>query len=329
MLLYLKNEKAYHHFRGLMRSFWISKKGVFKPIKGLGCALLLAVMWTSPSFGEMVGAGDDGFPLLGKVQVEDGRLSLKAKGMALEDVLLRISHAAGFKIRFYGDIRNPVNLSLDRVPLLQGMQRLLNNYSWLVIYGRNTAARPDTPGKEISEVMVLDGRDSGSPFFDFYPGAGHSQIKTPTQESPGYPDRFSGLEVFQQLDQFDESTAILLLDRIIKRDADPFIRGQAVTALADFGTKHSITSMGAAIGDDDVAVRHRAVDGLGRVGGEQAIQLLGQVLFSESDPQVRRSAIRMLATHTDQPSSRAFLRAALKDADEEVRVLALQALDRE
>jgi HEAT repeat protein len=104
----------------------------------------------------------------------------------------------------------------------------------------------------------------------------------------------------------------------MREDTDPLVRSRAVIALGSLGDPRALAALESALVDPNFAVRVQAVQAPGRIGGEDASQVLGDALLYQRDAQMRTLAA--LALHReDSPSARRLLEAAADDPDRQVR----------
>jgi HEAT repeat protein len=122
-----------------------------------------------------------------------------------------------------------------------------------------------------------------------------------------------------------DADAVSALSLLLAEDPAPGVQRAAIEALHGIGGEAMVPALEAGLSGDDASVRHAAVDAIGSIGGERALLDLGQVVFGDPEPEVRRLAVDYLAGDPGEPA-RAFLEAAAEDADPEVREAARGAL---
>ena len=82
-----------------------------------------------------------------RIHVDDGLLTLDAHAVPLSVLLRAIGEEAGFEVVIEGDLDVPVDHSFTRVPLEQGLKRLLDRNSFMVFF--------DGP-ENMQELRVLE-----------------------------------------------------------------------------------------------------------------------------------------------------------------------------
>lgn len=96
--------------------------------------------------------------------------------------------------------------------------------------------------------------------------------------TPGQPGGgIDSVELRQTLDWLEED---------LLESESPLVREQAIAELAEIGGKEACSVMSRALADPDIRVRALAIEKLGEAGHDQ-LHVLGQVLFTEADPELR------------------------------------------
>ncbi len=132
-----------------------------------------------------------------------------------------------------------------------------------------------------------------------------------------YGDRLTGKVA--KLWIFGNQDEIQYLSEMVKQDNYPLItRLKAVNDLKKIGSKQASKVLSKCLGDRDPSLRIEAIKSINDIGADHAIPIIGRVLFSDPDPEVRMSALQLIAEQ-DSEASRAFLKVALEDKDKNVR----------
>lgn len=105
---------------------------------------------------------------------------------------------------------------------------------------------------------------------------------------------------------------------------DKGVRSEAARSLGRIGNARAVEPLVKALRDQVEPVRDSAVESLGRIG-EPAVEVLARTLSGESYDMVRWQLVRALG-ETRNPKALEPLIDALKDTDETVRRLAIEAL---
>ncbi len=128
-------------------------------------------------------------------------------------------------------------------------------------------------------------------------------------------------------DPIVRARAVPLLERAL-RDDFAGVRSAAAVALADLRAREALPALQIAIEDDDAHVRQMALSALGEIGDPRAAPRLARAL-SDARPEVRYQAVMAYArVHADDPAEALrALGAAMDDADESVRYIALRLVE--
>jgi HEAT repeat protein len=111
----------------------------------------------------------------------------------------------------------------------------------------------------------------------------------------------------------------------IKKEDDALIRAEIVRTLATYPSPAADAILRAAVNDPDVDVRVMACGVWGKRGDAEAAKLLGGVLTSDIDREVRLAAARALG-QTHDPAAIASLGTALEDSDPAMQYRAVISL---
>jgi len=274
-----------------------------------------------------------------RVVVENGLVSLDARGAPLEAVVREIGAAAGFKTVVSGDLAASVTKSFSQVPVDAALRRVLADGVVMVTVYEAAAAGGHQPGPaEVHLIAPLGGErrteppasstpteaapstgpvargglldvsasDSGLPVSDDGDGLTvPAELSSPAAaDRARYVDGLAGLR--------DPLTVGILAD-IVAKDPDPEVRRNAVRTLTAVGGARAAAVLESTLGDPDGTVRAEVLRGLVTLSARDATLLLGQALFGDRDPSVREEAVRLLSRQQGEPA-RVFLRAVGVDA---------------
>jgi HEAT repeat protein len=107
-------------------------------------------------------------------------------------------------------------------------------------------------------------------------------------------------------------TGAALLD-LARSDADPTVRGEAISGYARLGGGNIIETLAGLLGRESQAdVRARIVAAFGLVPGEAGIPRLLEMASREPDPLLRKEAVRALSRSTDPRATR-YLEGVLRN----------------
>lgn len=233
------------------------------------------------------------------IRVSNGLLSVSAKNQALGAVLKEIGRQSGVAFHVSGEIAaHRVSLTLREVPFEIGLAQVLSEFDSVHYFGaQNSRARG------LQAVWI-------------YPqGQGLAATKDHERASAG-PRSGADAAYRSPVQQ--------------AADADPAIRAQALSALAE-GSEPGVdpatarAALQSALSDADPQVRAQALNGLVSSDPDAAFAYQVQGL-RDADPAVRLMAVGTLEA---QGPGMALLQAALNDPDAEVRQAARLQLERD
>lgn len=242
------------------------------------------------------------------VDVAEGTLSVDADGPPLTELIGLIAERLGARAVTAGDLTTRVSARFARVPVDEAIRRVTRGHQLVLVYARRA-------GRErLAEIRVL----GSTPL----PGAGGDGPEA-LPASVSHDRRASGLQAIRELARRRDAGA---LAQVVTQDADPQVRTQAALALSALGGAQAALALAAALGDQVTSVRIQAIHGLRKVEGVRAVPVLREVLMSDPDSTVRRTAVRALAQLPAQ-EARAALEPALGDPDASLRLEAAEALE--
>ncbi|MCH8880262.1 MAG: HEAT repeat domain-containing protein, partial [Planctomycetes bacterium] len=130
--------------------------------------------------------------------------------------------------------------------------------------------------------------------------------------------RSARIRAVRSLARSKDDAGVQLLASVLDNDEDPFVRGNAAVALGKTKAEPATALLAAALEDDATSVRINAVRALGRVGGDLATWILGDILLDHPDRNMRWMATRALAKQHSEAALR-LLELATTDSDPTVR----------
>lgn len=250
------------------------------------------------------------------VSVEQGLLSINARNVPLADLLRVIGERAALTVSIHGGDSPLVTDSFTDLPLDEGIKRLVRGSGLVLTYAPSQGGAGAGVLKEVRVYMT-------PPQAPVPAVANGTKPASPARRAE--QERSVGLRDVRTLARQRDEAAASALAQILAQDSDPTVRAKAVAALGKFGGTEAAMALSMALMDQDSSVRIQAARALGRVEGDRATPALGGVLTGDPDPQVRREAVRTLATlGTDQ--ARWSLESAALDADQSVRRAVASAL---
>jgi len=123
--------------------------------------------------------------------------------------------------------------------------------------------------------------------------------------------------IMRQISSLPTEEEISKLQHILKQAPDAGLREEAVLALANSNDKTVIPIIESALADTSSDVRYQAIHVLTNAQ-KNPLSMLGQVLFSDPDPELRIEVLNLIALE-NTPASISFLEYAQNDTDENVR----------
>jgi HEAT repeats len=255
------------------------------------------------AFASAAAAPDDRL----RVRVEDGLLTVDADAVPLAEVVEAIGRQAGFETTLIGDVSALVTVSLAKMPLAEGLERLLGDTDRILIYA---APQADAIGPRIAQLWLY-GPENGQEMTAAAPPSSPEPLLDPD-------GKIRSQAVLRLTQAGATEDALDQISQVLREDADPLVRSRAAIALGSLGDRRGLAALEAALADRSFSVRVQAIQALGQIGGEQASQVLGDVLLYERDPQMRTLAA--LALHREgSPRAQRLLEAAADDPDQQVR----------
>ncbi len=225
------------------------------------------------------------------VIVTDGRLWATLRDAPIKDTIRAIGESAPFDVEFHGELTSTVSKHFHGMPLIDALNRILENNSWIGKYDRTgRIIRLNVYG---TPQVAKGGNSPRSPEADESKVGPPETARSETQLDPA--TRWNRLETIQKLAREQPDGAANALASMLVEDEDPVLRWNAAIALAD-------------------------------IPDHLASQVLVDTLVNYADePTVRRLAAWALGRRQDSSAAWA-LQAATFDFDLEVRQASLDAL---
>ena len=249
----------------------------------------------------------------------DGRLTVRAENVSLEDVLERISKEAGLTLLLTGPSQTPVTADFAAVDLEEGIRRLVRGWSSIFYYARTGSDADDV---RLTSVTLLS--NSGIRQTTAIKPSGDEENPGQMPEKSAYENLVEDIEQLTDAAK-EEDRALYELAEVAELDENQERRLAAVEGLGDVGNPEvEKTLSNKAMNDEDAEVRAAAVEALAIVSGEESTDYLVQAL-KDKDSDVRTVAIESLAAVGGKDTT-AILMQSMKDDDAQVRVAAVEAL---
>ena len=146
---------------------------------------------------------------------------------------------------------------------------------------------------------------------------------TPPGTAATQPD--SPVERVLMLGEHPDKATMPILKTIVRDDADPAVRQEAVYAMADIGGEADAATIAEALRDPDERVRMAAIDVLSTMDGETPAALLVGAL-QDGNPRVRLRAVDAFGD-IEGPAGSMALQQALSDPDARIRNVAAELIE--
>lgn len=242
------------------------------------------------------------------VKLDNGLLSIDARAVRLDAVLVGVASKAGFALELDEPLRELVTIRLENAPLRKGIERLLRGRSFVLRYAPPQGLSDATANR----LWVF----AGGTVVASLPAAENGDSPQPEPART----RLDGVAALAEGDT--RAFAAALAPDIA--DESLAVRLEAVYALGEIGDPGSLALLELALADSDVRVRSEAIDALVEVGGEASAKALAIVL-ADPEPGLREDAVYALGELGGETAKR-LLRNAAHDSDEIVREAAQDML---
>jgi HEAT repeat protein len=249
------------------------------------------------------------------VDVRGGLLTVKARGAPLAEVLEAVAARANVRAVSHGEVRELVTIEFERLPLEEGLKRLLRRQNHLLIYGREgldaptlgvwlypSAAGPSLVGEDATVEQWVRRARSGS-------------------------DQTERSRAIHGLASLGGESAAAALDGLLRQEPDAALRVEAARALARIGGPRAASALEPGLGDPESRVRQEVIRALRRSNDEAAAAPLTRTLLTDQDPGVRREAALALS-RLGESAAWDGLQSGRRDLDASVRATVEHALRR-
>jgi hypothetical protein len=256
----------------------------------------------------------------GKIEFNDGLLSVTAEGVSLIALMQEVAAAADFEVSGYGNLSGHTgSWTFSDMPLAKAIVKLLRDTNSIVTY---RSGNNEEEGAEITRIYLLgSSSDTASPIRiqTVEPGL-DGQMRLDQAVEGDVETRLAAIERTEGL--ADEIT-LQDLAFALKHDPDPEVRIKAINALESIGGEAAVTALETGIGDQDVAVRKQLMQTFANLDDERIPLWIGQVLMSDPAPEVRLEAVKAVG-RKEGNIAKSFLEAATEDRSTMVSEAALR-----
>lgn len=243
------------------------------------------------------------------ILVESGLLTVSIKDISLVNFLDELANQTGIVFDVYANTDRKVTGHYSKIPLDEGLKRLLSPSNFIIIYMDKNDLSKKT---EIKKIIVYD--HFGDP-------SGQRTIKQTTQSDVGKEGRKTG----EKRNKTDAAKSLEAYAEQLK-DVDPDIRADTVSDMADeYGQAALIYLEKALVFDGNDDVRAAAAEEIGGLDNEEGIEILAKGL-NDPDEDVREAVMEALGEIGGQKAL-PVLRKALKDKNEDIREAAADLIE--
>lgn len=266
------------------------------PLASLTASFLgLIVLPMGWSWGEDADAG--WYPASSLLlSASDDTLTVEVRGVPLGAILDELGRQTAITVRVEDSVaEEEIQTEFRNLPLDEGIRRLLQGQSYILIYADATSAGESRAGSDVREIRVLKR------------GVPHEPNRNGVANLPGVTGRLQA------------ST----LERW--KAADAKARIETLGDLADHDQEQLVAALALAIEDDDPGVREFALEVMEDMDQILPITLLAEVALRDPSPELRMVALDLLADG-GQEAALTPLELAVQDSDPRVSELAQELL---
>lgn len=272
----------------------------------LGLCLTLVLSLSGP-FGGYAG---DSYPDEGgrslQIAIRGNQVTLEGRDVSVEGALSALAGAAGLRLRIRGHFGGRRGSWAFRdLSLKDAVIGIIGKDGWVLVTGgdRDGQGKPPT-------LFVVATPSEQEPLSDFHPSLSGSVPTATGCTSQSLPPA-----VKKGTAHLDGAKSLLTssLAEAIQDSSMDDVRS-AITALEMMGADAATRELASGLAAKEPDVRTEIVHALGRIGTDEAILVLAQEFYGDSDPAVRKQAMEALA---NQPSDMAqlFLNKPLHGGD--------------
>ena len=248
------------------------------------------------------------------MDIIDGNVTAKFVDVPLKTALEVVARESGAWVLFYGRLDGEVSAELEKLPLEEGLRRILQGRNTAFFYSSQFAGLGNAPNLELTEIHVFANAEEASDPLIFDAGA-----------RPGAATRAS--RAVAQIGAPSNRPVDSLLPSQLAESQDAPARKAAADELGKSWSEDAVEPLAEAVaGDPSAAVREAAAQALGKTWSESAVQPLIDALAYDSDALVREQAARSLAQTAGEEAIDALVYALMRDPRWYVRDAAAEAL---
>jgi hypothetical protein len=248
-----------------------------------------------------------------RLRVEfDGRLlTVAANDAPLDAVLRAVGEATALEVPRI-ESSETFTGAFSGLPLDRALEWLLGGRSYLL--GYDEAGEPerlvvwsDQPGAAAPELRAVREPAVERP--------SPLQEETWIAQRLTSPDRGTRIVAVRRLQRLPPERAAALGLKVLHAEPDPVVRGQLAAALGRVEGDQVVNVLTELLDDENPSVRIAAARALGGVVDQAAAQALGRTLVEASDPALRQAALEALASRPDEVARDYLHRVAVRGGD--------------
>lgn len=247
-----------------------------------------------------------------EIEVEEGLVSADAANAPLDAIVETLANASGLRLVRREPLQRRVDLRLDRRPLTEALDELLQAESYLLLLPGESDAAVDLRSVPGTLWIFTEGSDEAASAIEFF--------ETVLLQG-GIGEKKAAI---RELRRLGTRAAVRSLSLALG-DPDERARAAAMEALTTIGSDEALAALASAAAAGEAAARADAAESIAMAGGPSARAYLALAL-GDDDPLVRAAAVESLGDLGDA-RSRDILRTALADPDAEVRKCTVEILE--
>ena len=124
---------------------------------------------------------------------------------------------------------------------------------------------------------------------------------------------------------FRDPIVVEPLIEMAMNDPDPYVKDRAIWALGVIGDQRAVEPLVSILEEDDVAIRQRAVEALGKIDGPETLEILTRLTLYDENPMIRNFALDELLSQKNTELVSLFA-SELGNGSPKIRINAARAL---
>lgn len=253
------------------------------------------------------------------IAISNGLLSLEVLEQPLIDVVEQIGDLADFEVFVIDEsIHFPaVSASLTDAQVELVINRLLENVNYVIYF---KPGEKNSRGHVISQIwlvgLAMNQRINNDNF-----SHNNNQSKPEYAQIKSLNDAV--VEIFHDenaLSVQERSRVLTGLINILVTTEDPVTKARAAISLGNFKDPRAITTLQQSLAINEPMVRSQAIYALGQIGGDRAIQILGDLLFDTTVTLTERAKAAEILKGFKTEKADYYLDLASNNNDKQIRM---------